>query len=353
MRAGVTGFALWVALFALACGPPPPPPSEPASPAEKRPEDFSGERAAAHLEALASIGPRPAASEGAQRAREYIAGSLRGLDVEVVEQRTRVEGKDPVAGVETVNLFATIPGASPDAILLVAPYDSPADARDGASGAALVLELGRALQASHPAYTVWLAFVEGDALAPGASRAAAKEIVGTRALVAGLGGGGGDRLARVRVAVYFDRVAEPDLRVARDLLSNRTWREEFWASARRLGHTAAFPPDAAFESVDAGQRAFFAVGMRRAVVIAAARQAGAPPGGQAKPGQPKAEPAAKRSDAGRSAESLAVVGAVSLDALVAISERLAKIDRFVGSPVASSEEDGEASEDSKAGDSPR
>src|SRR5262245_14135006 len=335
MRAGVTGFALWVALFALACGPPPPPPSEPASPAEKRPEDFSGERAAAHLEALASIGPRPAASEGAQRAREYIAGSLRGLDVEVVEQRTRVEGKDPVAGVETVNLFATIPGASPDAILLVAPYDSPADARDGASGAALVLELGRALQASHPAYTVWLAFVEGDALAPGASRAAAKEIVGTRALVAGLGGGGGDRLARVRVAVYFDRVATPDLRVARDLLSNRTWREEFWASARRLGHTDTFPPDAAFESVEAGQRAFLAVGMRRAVAIAGAA---APPGGDAKPGEGGAAPeGATEPSASRSAESLDVVGAVSLDALAAISERLAKIDRFVESPVAASE----------------
>jgi hypothetical protein len=212
-----------------------------------------------------------------------------------------------------------------------------------------VLELARALQARRPAYTVWIAFVEGDALVRGAPADQADELVGTRALVLGLGGAE-DRLARVRVAVYFDRVAAPDLRVARDLLSNRTWREEFWAAARRLGHTATFPPDAAFESVDAGQRAFLAVGMRRAVAIAGARKAAEPPRSEAKPsegGLPPLDEAEERAaePADRSPESLAVVGAVSLDALVAISERLAKIDRFVESPVAASEAAGEGAED--------
>jgi hypothetical protein len=42
------------------------------------------------------------------------------------------------------------------------------------------------------------------------------------------------------------------------------------------------------------------------------------------------------------------VGAVSLDALVSISGRLAKIDRFVESPVTASESEGEAAPDSDA-----
>ncbi len=333
MRADVSSrAALSIALCWLACVPPPQPPPEPAAPPEPRPEDFSGARAFGHLEALASIGPHPAGSDGARRARDYLAGALRELGLEVAEQRARIERGSPDAVFETVNLFATIPGDSPDAILLVAPYDSPPETSDGSSGAALVLELGRALQARRPPYTTWLAFVEGDALVRGGTDAPASELVGTRVLVEGLGGD--ERLQRVRVAVYFDRVADPDLRVARDLLSNRTWREEFWAAARRLGQTRAFPPDAAFESVDGGQRAFLGVGMRRAVAIVGVR--GAEPG--------------ERTN--RSSESLGVVGAVSLDALVAISERLAKIDRFVESPVAASEEDGETTDGSDAGAAP-
>jgi hypothetical protein len=353
MRADVSRrVALCVALGGLACAPAPPPPEEPAEAPAPSPQDFNGERAAGYLDALISIGPRPPGSEGARRAHEQLVGALKELGLEVVEQRARLDRGSPGSVLETVNLFAEIPGDSPDAILLVAPYDSVPETSDGASGAALVLELGRALQARRPRYTVWLAFVEGDALARGATDASDAELLGTRALLATAASG--DRLTRVRVAVYFDRVAEPELRVARDLLSNRTWREEFWAAARRLGHTATFPPDAPFESVDRGQRAFLAVGMRRAVTIAAASRAAESPRSEAEPGEggpPRgtAEPAERRDG---STESLAVVGAVSLDALVAISERLAKIDRFVESPVAASKDSGEATDGPDAGAAP-
>jgi len=310
------------------------PPSEPvAAPAPEPPAaDFSGERAWSHLDSLERFGPRPAGSEGARRARAYLADALRELGLEVTEQRSPAPPVPPEPSVETVNLLAALAGSSQDLIVLVAPYDSaPGEAGsatgDGASGAALLLELGRALQARGPTYTVLLAFVEGDALAGGAgSGGLAPESVGTGALVAALAGGEG--LARVRLAVEFDRVAAPDLRIARDLLSSRTLREEFWSAARRLGHTAVFPPAAPFEAVEVGLRAFAAEGMRRVVAIVGSRP---------EPGA--AESPAPADDAQRaSRENLGAVGAVSLDAIGAISQRLARIDRFVRSPLSTESE---------------
>jgi hypothetical protein len=310
----------------LGCGTAPPP--EPEATPEPSPEDFSAEGAWRHVEALAGIGARPAGSEGAQRARDYLRGELGALGIEVTEQRARVEPKGaPPLG--TVNLFATIPGDSPDAILLIAPYDTPpgapgVGANDGASGAALVLELARALQARGPRYTLWLAFVEGDAQA-GSAGPLAGENVGTRALVAGIEEG--NRMEQVRIAVYVNRVGDRDLRIARDLLSNRPWREEFWAAGRRSARAEAFPADAPFESVDAGHRAFVAVGMPRAVAIVDTRL-----GPDAAAPDAAGEPADELAQS--SPESLALVGAVCLDALGSIAERLAKIDRFVRSPIA-------------------
>lgn len=317
------GMALATGL--AACTPAPAEPVAASAPPPPLPEDFSAERAWRHLEILVGLGARVPGSEAVGRARQYLGDELRGLGLEVTEQRAQSDPDPPEQARETVNLLATLPGSSPDLIVLVAPYDSPpaaADsaAADDASGAALLLELGRALQVRGPAYTILLAFVEGDASLAG---------LGTRVLVAGLEGAG--ELERVRLAVGFDRLADPDLRVARDLLSSRALREEFWAAARRQRHTASFPPTAPFETVEGGQRAFVSSGMRRSVAIVASRLASgdAPPEPVGSPGP----------DAlGASRANLAAVGAVSLDAIVAISQRLAKIDRFAQWPLSAGAE---------------
>jgi hypothetical protein len=180
---------------------------------------------------------------------------------------------------------------------------------------------------------VWLAFVEGDALARGeAPGDPPREGLGTAALVAILARDG--RLEHVRLAVYANRVAAPDLRVARDLLSSRALREEFWSAARRRGSLATFPPEAPFEVLEEGQRSLVAAGMRRVVAIAGASAVAEEAGAASRPADDLAH---------ASRQSLATVGAVSLDALVAISERLAKIDRFVRSPIGSAEEAAEPS----------
>lgn len=323
------GAALALGLLACPAASPPPEPVAAAA-RERAPEEFSEERAWRHVEAFEGLGPRVAGSEGARRARAYLADALREIGLEVTEQRAPIPPGAPKPAPETVNLIAEVAGGSQDLIVLVAAYDSPPGSSpgDGASGAALVLELGRALRARGPEYSVLLAFVEGDPLARGVgSGELAPESVGTGALVAALAAG--DRLARVRLAVGFDRVAAPDLRIARDLLSSRTLREEFWAAARRLGYDAVFPPTAPFEAVEGGQRAFVAAGMRRLVAIVGTRPA--PGDASAVPADASAPADDARAVAGA---KLGAVGAVSLDAIAAISRRLAKIDRFARSPLA-------------------
>jgi hypothetical protein len=318
----------------VACSPTPASPPVPAATAvEEQPEAFGRQRAAAHWAALEQRGGREPGSESAARAREYLAGVLREMGVEVTEQRGRVEVGGPRGVIETVNLLGFVPGASPDIVLLVAPYDAAPGAAGSAdgSGAALLLELGRALAVRGFPYSLWLAFVEGDALARGTDEPAraAGAALGSAALASTFEAQGD--LAKVRLAVYFDRLAAPDLRVARDLLSNRAYREEFWAAARRLGRVETFPPDAPFETVDAGQRALIGRGLRRSVALVAAT-----PDAGAEAAPAGAEPAAPE----RSADaSLGIAGEVSLAALDALGARLAKIDRFVASPLGAATDD--------------
>jgi hypothetical protein len=362
MRGGaLTWVLVGLALGQLACSSAPaslepaPAPLEPVTAPAPPPGDFSGGRAWEHFKALTRLGPGVPGSEAAAGVRSYLAGELQALGLEVRAQTAqRVDPDSPERVLETVNLLAEVPGSSRDLIVLVAPYGSlpegsGAAVSDDASGAALLLELARALQVRGSEYTILLAFVEGDALVPGDPDrdGAPPAVVGTEALVASLASGEG--LDRVRLAVGFERVAEPDLRVARDLLSSRALREEFWSAARRQGHDAVFPATASFESVEGVQRAFVASGMRRTVAITGSRPVAItgsrpvaitgsrPVAINGSPPDAEELPAVAGSDA-RVAEdssraSLGAVGEVSLDAILAISRRLAKIDRFSGWPI--------------------
>lgn len=307
---------------------PAPPPPAPTSAAND--PAFSAERAWKHLEALTAIGPRPAGSEGAARARAYLREELENLGLQVEEQRNTVEaaedGSQPE--LEFVNLTATIPGASPDVILLVAAYDTPridsfefVGANEAAAGPAVVLELARALSLRELPYTVQLAFLDGEHLAGARGRDLHH---GSRALAMALDQTG--QLDRIRLAFFFERVGDADLRLSRDLNSSRIYRETVWRVAGRLGAADAFPPDAEFEAPDGPHRAFLAHGMRRVVVLEDDRYGGdEPPGTYARTEQDTLEHV--------SAESLGVVGSVALASIEQIGAHLAKIDRFAKYPL--------------------
>jgi hypothetical protein len=112
---------------------------------------FSETNARVHVQTLAgTIGSRPSGSEANTRARIYIADQLRlfGYDVRVQETDARRPEFGLTARVS--NIIGTLAGERPEAIGLVAHYDSRHDtpgAADDAFGVAVVLEAARVLAA--------------------------------------------------------------------------------------------------------------------------------------------------------------------------------------------------------------
>jgi hypothetical protein len=214
--------------------------------------------------------------------------------------------------------------------VLVAPYDSGQydgyafiGANDGASGAALLVELARALSGRSLPYTVELVWLEGEGrIGHGEGGDRDLRWLGSDSLAKRWGETG--HLNGIRLLVSFNQVCDADLRIARDSGSHREHRESFWKAARRLGFADAFPPDRGYESVVSSQVAFRDRGVRPVVAIEDSALGGdEPPGRYAGKGDVLAHCAP---------ESLDVVGRVALDAVDSIATRLAKIDRFSRTP---------------------
>lgn len=141
---------------------------------EAPPEAFSAARAFPIVEELAQA-PRARPSPHHAAAREYLAGRLRELGLDPVEQEAVVDGR-PVT-----NLLARRAGsgAQAGAVLLCAHYDSVQagpGAGDDALGCAVLLEVARALSIEPaPARDLILLFTDGEEIA----------LLGARAFVHG------------------------------------------------------------------------------------------------------------------------------------------------------------------------
>jgi hypothetical protein len=305
---------LAVLLVTLACAR-----RAPAPPAPPPPRPFAQDRAWSDFEQLAAIGERPSGSPGAEAARAHVRAELEKAGIDVRElsleaQAPPAPGAKPDAPaappVRVVHLLATIPGDSADIVLLGASYDGPhgagpaADA--AASGPALLLELARAIAARPLPYTTWLVFLDGD-LGGGS----AETRIGSGAFARQLAFDGD--LQRIRLGVFFRRVASADLHLQRDLLSHRPSREAIWRAGVRNGGATAFAPNTAFSSPVGAHLALFQVGVRRAVILAGA-----------------GEPLAPADDTveGCSAQSLGIVGQAALDGLDEITRTMVKVDRL-------------------------
>jgi hypothetical protein len=294
---------------------PPVPAAEvaPAAPAPPPLDVFSAERAWSDL--LALTDPDEEGSDPLAVLRQALAP----LELEVRELATG-GGDEAEAAPALRHLTATLPGASSDLFVLIAPYDGggsagppPLAGDAGASGAALLLELARVLSTRANLYTLRFVFVAGEQSALSGS----DRWRGSHELAARMDEQG--ELERTRLLVAFDALCAPDLRVARDLGSHRAYREEFFKAAQRLARENAFPAAQPFEQVAASHLAFLDRGLRASVAIVGAQTAG--------------EPAPEAPPVGCVPESLEAVGQVALEALDEIAARLAKIDRFARSPL--------------------
>jgi Zn-dependent M28 family amino/carboxypeptidase len=134
-------------------------------------EQFSGEKALAHVQRLVDLGPHPAGSDAIEKARDYIEEQLRHSGWQVTRQAFTDD--TPRGTIHFVNLVARFPGdakgASPS-FLFCSHYDTKlfdtirfVGANDGGSSTGLVLELARVL-GQHPsvARNVELVFFDGE-----------------------------------------------------------------------------------------------------------------------------------------------------------------------------------------------
>jgi hypothetical protein len=133
-------------------------------------EEFSGEKALAHVQQLVDFGPRPSGSEAIEKSRQYIEEQLRRSNWHVTRQAFTDD--TPRGKVQFVNLIAQFRGQGNERplFLLCSHYDTKTfdaikfvGANDGGSSTGLLLELARVI-GQHPnlAAKIELVFFDGE-----------------------------------------------------------------------------------------------------------------------------------------------------------------------------------------------
>lgn len=138
-------------------------------------EQFSGERALAHVQHLVDLGPRPPESEAIEKARVYIEEQLQSWGWTV--SRQSFTDDTPRGKVKFVNLLARFPQKLPPLVQAAAPsfllcshYDTKTfdtfrfvGANDGGSSTGLLIEMARVLaQQPNLAAKIELVFFDGE-----------------------------------------------------------------------------------------------------------------------------------------------------------------------------------------------
>ena len=280
----------------------PAPAAEPARPDAT----FDGAAAFRHLERLVAIGPRPAGSPAAARARRYIVDQLAAAGVRAEVQA--FEADTPHGRLHMANIVAVLPGRRGDVIMLAGHYDTKwfrdirfVGANDGGSSAALLVELARRLAARPRDFTYWVVWFDGEEARE--TWTATDSLYGSRRMARELARKG----TLPRALIVADMIGDRDLGIRREALSTEWLTEIIWAAAARRGAGAHFLADTM--AVEDDHAPFLRAGVPSALLI----DFDFPPWHTAEDTLDKV-----------SARSLEIVGSVLLDALPAIEERLGR-----------------------------
>jgi glutaminyl-peptide cyclotransferase len=213
-------------------------------------EEFSGEKAFAHVQQLVDFGPRPAGSDGLEKSRVYIEDQLRRSGWHVTRQA--FSGDTPRGKIQFANLIADFPtqGNTASALfLLCSHYDTKAfdtirfvGANDGGSSTGLLLELARVL-GQHPnlARKIELVFFDGEEACESFSDK--DGLFGSRFFARQLQKGGGKQPNRsathivaggFRGGILFDMVGDRSLNITLPADSPADMARDIFASAEAL-----------------------------------------------------------------------------------------------------------------------
>ena len=200
-------------------------------------EEFSGEKALAHVQRLVDFGPRPPGSDALEKSRNYIDNQLRLAGWQVTRQSFT---DDTSRGkVRFVNLIARFPTQAKNApsFLLCSHYDTKTfdtirfvGANDSGSSTGLLLEFARVL-GQHPnlALKTELVFFDGEEAYEKFSET--DGLYGSRYFAKQLGRGGPKQF---RGGLLFDMVGQRSLKITLPMDSPVEMARDIFASAEAL-----------------------------------------------------------------------------------------------------------------------
>jgi len=209
--------------------------------AQASPETFNGARAFADLKHLVSYGPRPAGSPALAESRRWIMSQLKLTGAQVEEDS--FTASTPVGAIPMTNLIAKFPGTQSKVVMVTGHYDTKrfdgfrfVGANDGASSAALLLELARTLQGRNHALTYWLVFFDGEEAVR--EWTDTDSVYGSRHLVQKLSSDG--KLGRIQAMILVDMIGDSHLVIHRESSSTPWLTDAVFTAAHHLGYTKEF-----------------------------------------------------------------------------------------------------------------
>ena len=201
-------------------------------------EEFSGEKAFAHIQRLVDFGPRPAGSKAIEKSRDYIEDQLRRSGWQVTRQA--FSDDTPRGKIQFVNLIAQFSGqgkAASPLFLLCSHYDTKmfdairfVGANDGGSSTGLLLELARVI-GQHPnlARKIELVFFDGEEAVEQFSQT--DGLYGSRYFARQLQSGGAKQF---RGGLLFDMVGDRSLGITLPANSPAEMARDIFAAAEAL-----------------------------------------------------------------------------------------------------------------------
>jgi glutaminyl-peptide cyclotransferase len=202
---------------------------------------FNGGRAFEDLKHLVTYGPRPAGSPALAESRRWIISQLKQTGAPVEEDS--FTAPTPIGEIPMTNVIAKFPGTQTKVVMVTGHYDTKrfddfrfVGANDGASSAALLLELARALQGRRHELTYWLVFFDGEEAIR--EWTDTDSVYGSRHLVQKLSGNG--ELGRVQAMILVDMIGDAHLDIHREPGSTPWLTDLVFNAAHRLGYTKQF-----------------------------------------------------------------------------------------------------------------
>jgi len=201
-------------------------------------EEFSGEKALAHVQRLVDLGPHPSGSDAIEKARDYIESQLRHSGWQVTRQAFTDD--TPRGKIHFVNLIARFEGGANSAsqsLLLCSHYDTKlfdtirfVGANDGGSSTGMLLEMARVLgQHVSLARKIELAFFDGEEAYENFS--ATDGLYGSRYFARQLQGEGAKKF---RGGMLFDMIGDRSLEITLPPDSPSALAHDVFAAAEAL-----------------------------------------------------------------------------------------------------------------------